>query len=402
MLITGCYHRFGRKCLADYLDSESPRNNSCPQCRREWYKRPPAWTAPRDVNVTESLLGLTLPQEPALVESRARAHRTRNILEQERASNNGVISSHLDEIFRRLDMIQDISSEQHTSTADTRVRLQAIERRSRRLHQEFQSAHENSRVLQTSLNEREALLRRRERELEQRESEIRRQDRVTRELDFLRRMDLGRRLGPGLCDAQYPMASSANTRVTSSPTVPTPDESPDTVNASANAREDAHQPPASPQSEDPISARQYNAYLQHISLSNDNPPIIPENRESSTPGMPVTLTERDEPVASRDDVWTRSYELINRPHRRFHGIDHTEAFGRMASALENYCERLNPGSTQPATAPTSMPPPVSLRQPRLRTSPDSVPNRHEVPVDAGPFVSLDPRRNAGYWPTRLN
>jgi len=402
VLITGCYHRFGRKCLADYLDSESPRNNSCPQCRREWYKRPPAWTAPRDVNVTESLLGLTLPQEPALVESRARAHRTRNILEQERASNNGVISSHLDEIFRRLDMIQDISSEQHTSTADTRVRLQAIVRRASRIHRELQSAYESSRGPQTSLNEREALLRRRERELEQRESEIRRQDRVTRELDFLRRMDLGRRLGPGLCDAQYSMASSADTRVTSSPTVPTPDESPETANASANTREDAHQPPASPQSEDPISARQYNAYLQHMSLSNDGPPIIPENRESSTPGMPVTRAERDEPVASRDDVWTRSYELINRPHRRFHGIDHTEAFGRMASALENYSESLNPGSTQPATAPTSTPPPVSLRRPQLRTSPNSVSNRHEVPVDAGPFVSLYPRRNAGYWPTRLN
>ncbi|KAH6870350.1 hypothetical protein BKA58DRAFT_285310, partial [Alternaria rosae] len=144
VLITGCYHRFGRKCLGDYLDSESPRNNSCPQCRREWYKRPPAWTAPREVNLTESLLALTFPQEPALVESRARAHRTRNILEQERASNNGVITSHLDEIFRRLDLIQNISSEQHTSTADTRVRLQAIERRARRLHRELQYAHEGS------------------------------------------------------------------------------------------------------------------------------------------------------------------------------------------------------------------------------------------------------------------
>jgi len=215
-------------------------------------------------------------------------------------------------------------------------------------------------------------------------------------------MDLGRRLGPGLCDAQYPIASSADTRVTSSPTVPTLDESPGTANASANTREDVHQPLASPPSEDPISARQYNTYLQHISLSNDDPPIIPENRVSSTPGMPVTRTERDEPVVSRDDVWTRSYELINRPHRRVHGIDHTETFGRMTRALENYCESLNPGSTQPATAPTSTPPPVSLRQPQLRTSPNSVSNRQEVPVDAGPFVSLDPRRNAGCRPTRLD
>lgn len=310
MLITGCYHRFGRKCLGDYLDSESPRNNSCPQCRREWYKRQPAWTVPRDVNLTESLLALTFPQEPALVESRARAHRTRNILEQERALNNGVITSHLDEIFRRLDLIQNISSEQHTSTADTRVRLQAIERRARRLHRELQYAHEGSRGPQMSLNEREALLRHRERELRQREREIRQQDRPTRQAEELRRMDLRESFAPGLCDVSRSMTSRADTRVASSHTIPTSNERPESTNASSGNSEDAHQPPASPPSEDPISARQYNAYLRRISLSNDDSPIVRENRESFTPSMHVTRTERGGPVASRDDVWARSYELI--------------------------------------------------------------------------------------------
>ncbi|RAR11231.1 hypothetical protein DDE82_000704 [Stemphylium lycopersici] len=142
VLIKDCYHRFGQSCLDAYLDSDSPRSNTCPQCRREWYKRKSVVTTRTGVSaITEALTAASLPQAPVRVESRIRSRRAQRMLEYEHSSSDETIAAHLDEVFRRLDLVQDISNEQTTITADTRVRLQAVERRARRIHQELQTAY---------------------------------------------------------------------------------------------------------------------------------------------------------------------------------------------------------------------------------------------------------------------
>jgi hypothetical protein len=146
VLIKDCYHRFGEGCLDEYLNSDSPRNNTCPQCRREWYKRQSSWTAPRDTNTTHALTPFSQLRAHVRTEPRTRAHRTQRILEQDQTTNNSIISTHLDEVFRRLDLIQDMNNQQITSTADTRVRLQAVERRARRINQDLQTRSENTTV----------------------------------------------------------------------------------------------------------------------------------------------------------------------------------------------------------------------------------------------------------------
>jgi hypothetical protein len=141
VLIKSCYHRFGKECLNRFLDSDSPTNNTCPQCRCVWYIRQSAWS-PRDTNTTEALAPFSIPRAPARVDSRAATNRTQYDLEHYQNTNNSAISTHFDEVFRRLDLIQDISGERLISTADTRVRLQAIERRARRINQDLQSPQE--------------------------------------------------------------------------------------------------------------------------------------------------------------------------------------------------------------------------------------------------------------------
>ncbi|KAF1937669.1 hypothetical protein EJ02DRAFT_48303 [Clathrospora elynae] len=142
VLVKDCYHRFGQNCLEDYLNSDSPRNNTCPQCRREWYTRQPVWTAPRDTNTTQALTPFSQLRAHVRSVPQARVHRRQRTLEHDQTTNNRVINGHLDEIFRRLDSIQGISNQQHTSTADTRVRLQAVERRARRIYQALQVQQE--------------------------------------------------------------------------------------------------------------------------------------------------------------------------------------------------------------------------------------------------------------------
>lgn len=90
----------------------------------------------------EALTVASLPQAPVLVESRTRFRRAQRMLQREHSSSDEMIAAHLDEVFRRLDLVQDISNEQATITADTRVRLQAVERRARRIHQELQTAYD--------------------------------------------------------------------------------------------------------------------------------------------------------------------------------------------------------------------------------------------------------------------
>jgi hypothetical protein len=236
VLIKGCFHRFGQKCLENYLNSDSPRNNRCPQCRREWYKRQTSWTTPRDINVTESLIASSLPREP-----RVRARRTQYALDHEQATNNNLITSHLDEIFRRLDLIQDIGSEQHPSTADTRVRLQAIERRARRLYGELQVAYEGNTGMQAqpSATMREPLMRQRAR--------------ATRQVE-----DVARERG---MDTSL-MVGVDRSRTIVSPSFCTPEETPESAIKSPVSTEDVDHASASPPSEAPISASQYAEYLR--------------------------------------------------------------------------------------------------------------------------------------------
>ncbi|KAG9185217.1 hypothetical protein G6011_07761 [Alternaria panax] len=92
----------------------------------------------------EIFLASSLSQEPGLFERRATSHRTQRTLPYDQATTNSLINSHMDEIFRRLDLIQNISDEQHTSSADTRVRLQSLERRARRLYRELQGTYEEN------------------------------------------------------------------------------------------------------------------------------------------------------------------------------------------------------------------------------------------------------------------
>jgi hypothetical protein len=281
VLIKGCFHRFGQKCLENYLNSDSPRNNRCPQCRREWYKRQTSWTTPRDINVTESLIASSLPREP-----RVRARRTQYALDHEQATNNNLITSHLDEIFRRLDLIQDIGSEQHTSTADTRVRLQAIERRARRLYGELQVAYEGNTSMQAqpSATMREPLTRQRTRATRQAENVARERGMETSAIALH-------------SDPYSLMVGEDQRRTTVSSTFCTPEETSESVITSPVSTEDVDHPSLSSPSEAPISASQYVEYLRwgQSRISDDDLPRLRESAASSTVTSGFNHEEIDEP-----------------------------------------------------------------------------------------------------------
>ncbi|KAF1837709.1 hypothetical protein BDW02DRAFT_108886 [Decorospora gaudefroyi] len=228
VLIKDCYHRFGQGCLNEYLDSNSPRSNTCPQCRREWYTRQSSWSTPRDTNITEALTALSLPRAPARVEPRTRVPRMQRRLDIAQVTNNSVINGHLDEVFRRLDLIQDISSEQVASGADTRVRLQAVERRARRIYQELEPLHGDSDV-QAPANS------------TLRGHEIRRRLGQSSVVDTVSRRRWMEAFEVELDDDPYSLMGGANRSRASLPRiVPTADESRTTTETSSNALADVH------------------------------------------------------------------------------------------------------------------------------------------------------------------
>ena len=275
MLIKDCYHRFGQQCLDDYLNSDSPRNNTCPQCRREWYTRQAAWMATRDISTTESLIAFSLPREPVRFERRARTHRTQRTWTYDRATNNSLINSHMDEIFRRLDLIQNISDEQHTSSADTRVRLQAVERRARRLYQELQRAYEDNSAYQAPSS-----------------AGVRTQE-PTRDLGTSGQDSrLGRRRlmetnSLELDHNPYSPMSIANHNTDAVPrATPTLEQISARINTSSDSTFDIHRESPSPPPEDPISPGHYAEYLRWGGdmISNDDLPRLRESSESSANG----------------------------------------------------------------------------------------------------------------------
>jgi hypothetical protein len=364
---------------------------------------------PRDVNLTETLLALSLPREPARVEPRARAHQRRHALEHELASYNSLITSHLDEIFRRLDLVQNISNEQHTSTADTRVRLQAIERRARRLHQELQVAYEDNSGVHMPLSEREQLMAVRERQLRQQERitiqqerDRRQQERATRQAEDRHRV-LSRLLTIGLNDDPYSRMRNADRGTTISPTFSTPDQSPETTNTSSESTADVHLSAPSPP-EEPISANQYAAYLRwgQSRTSDDDLSRPMESTEIPTALTPAARGERDAPVPSRNTVLGESQAPVP-PQRTYQSTnptleERTVDSHQLHTDFLGYRSGYTSPSTQPLIARTPIyHPQIPLGQLQTHVSSPATTNQLDLPVDGGPYISsLDPTRH-DYW-----
>jgi hypothetical protein len=220
--------------------------------------------APRDINITESLVAFSLSREPGLFERGARAHRTQRTLAYDQVTNSSLITSHLDEIFRRLDMIQNISDEQITSIADTRVRLQAIERRARRLYRELQGAYEDNTGYQAPSNARAH------------EQDV---------IHNLRTSGQGNRLGRRRWIETHALelGGTDHSRTTVSRTFSTLEESPARTGTSSNSTFDINREPPSPPPEDPISPDQYAEYLRwgQDRISDDELPRLRETPEPS-------------------------------------------------------------------------------------------------------------------------
>jgi hypothetical protein len=358
---------------------------------------------PRDVNLTETLLALSLPREPARIEPRARTHQTRHAMEHELASNNSLITSHLDEIFRRLDLVQNISNGQHTSTADTRVRLQAIERRARRLHQELQVAYEDNSGVQMPLSEHEQLMAVRERELRQQERimmqqerDRRQQERATRHAED-RQRDLRRLLSIGLNDDQYSRMRNADRGTTISP-----DQSLETTNTSSESTTNVHQPAPSPP-EEPISANQYAAYLRwgQTRSSDDDLSRPMESTEIPAALTPAARRERDAPVPSRHTVIGEPQAPVP-PQRTYQSTnptleERTVNSHQLHTDFLGYRSGYTSPSTQPLIARTPIYPQLPPSQPQPPVSSAATTNQLDLPVDGGPYISsLDPTRH-DYW-----